>query len=83
MALHLIKREVFDPHWSVKGQRVQAFEKVRLYGLTIIEKAVVDYKNINPTGAREIFINDGLSKNTINTTAAFYKSTKSFLNLFK
>ena len=79
MALHLIKREVFDPHWSVKGQRVQAFEKVRLYGLTIIEKAVVDYKNINPTGAREIFINDGLSKNTIKTTAAFYKSNKKFL----
>ena len=38
MALHLVKREYFQPHWSSKQQQVLAYEKVQLYGLTILEK---------------------------------------------
>ena len=59
-ALHLVKREYFEPHWSKKRQQVIAFEKVSLYGLTIIEKNPVPFSPIDQAQARELFIREGL-----------------------
>ncbi|MEQ8313805.1 MAG: ATP-dependent RNA helicase HrpA [Gammaproteobacteria bacterium] len=60
-ALHLVKREYFDPHWSQKQQQVMAYEKVSLYGLILIEKKPVPFGNIDPEAARKIFINEALA----------------------
>ena len=79
MALHVVKRQVYNPHWSVRNQRVQAFERIRLYGLTIIEKAIVEYSSTNPELAREIFINEGLAKSTLKTTSSFYGENQKVL----
>ena len=43
VAMHLVKRESFDPHWSSKRQEVMAYEKVHLFGLTLVERALVRY----------------------------------------
>lgn len=60
VALHLVKRELFDPHWSRKRQEIMAYEKVHLLGLTLVERALVRYAPLDPVGARALFIRHGL-----------------------
>lgn len=79
MALHLVKREYFEPHWSKKRQQVMAYEKVHLYGLAIIEKSLVSYNKIDPVVARELFISDGLLGEQISSNFGFLKANRDFL----
>ncbi|MDD9957897.1 MAG: ATP-dependent RNA helicase HrpA [Gammaproteobacteria bacterium] len=79
MALHLVKREYFEPHWSKKSQSVMAYEKVHLYGLTIIEKSPVQYAKINSDEAREIFISEGLAAAATDSKLDFIKANGEFL----
>lgn len=67
MALHLVKREYFEPHWSKKRQQVMAYEKVQLYGLVIIEKALLSYRKIDPKVCRQLFIQEGLVAGEVST----------------
>ena len=80
---HLVKREVHSPHWSVRTQSVKAFERVRLYGLTIIEKTRVEYSSVNQEHAHEIFLSEGLSKSAVKTDAAFYKQNQQILEAIR
>ena len=80
MASHLVKREVFDPHWSKTKQVVQAYEKVRLYGLVIIEKALVNFSEYDSRIAREVFIKDGLVQGAVKTRAKFYSHNQKLLS---
>ena len=57
-ALHLVKSEIYEPHWS-KRQQVIAHEKISLLGLTLIEKRVISCRKLDPELARELFINRG------------------------
>ncbi len=59
-AQHLVKRQVFEPHYDSRSGQVMAYEKVTLYGLTLIEKQKVSYSRINPVECREIFIRAAL-----------------------
>ncbi len=59
-ALHLVKREHFNPHWSKKRQQAMVNEKVSLYGLVIIESRAVGLNNIDSKTARELFIREAL-----------------------
>ena len=59
-AKHLVKRHHFEPHFDGKRGQVLAFERVTLYGLTLVEKRRVNYADINPVEAREIFIRGAL-----------------------
>lgn len=79
MALHLVKREYFEPHWSTKNQSVMAYEKVHLHGLTIIEKSLVSFANIDPQKAADIFIREGLAAQGIKSTLAFVNANKELL----
>ncbi|RYY03197.1 MAG: ATP-dependent RNA helicase HrpA [Gammaproteobacteria bacterium] len=55
-AEHLVKRQYFEPHYNSHTGQVMAYEKVSLYGLTLIEKKSVPYAHIDPIVAREVFI---------------------------
>jgi ATP-dependent helicase HrpA len=57
---HLIKSEYYQPHWDKVAGEVYVFERVFLYGLTIVEKRKKRYAPIDPTAARKIFIQEGL-----------------------
>ncbi|MDO3386955.1 ATP-dependent RNA helicase HrpA [Gilvimarinus sp. SDUM040013] len=59
-AKHLVKRNHFEPHYDVKSGQVKAFEKVTLYGLTLVERQRVNYSQINPQECREVFIRSAL-----------------------
>ena len=55
-AEHLVKRQYFEPHYNSNSGQVMAYEKVTLYGLTLIEKKSVPYAHVDPVVAREVFI---------------------------
>lgn len=57
---HLIRRHVFDPHWSKSAGRAQAWERGVLYGLTIWPRRGVAYCGTDPALCRELLIREGL-----------------------
>ncbi|MFT5839462.1 MAG: ATP-dependent helicase HrpA [Flavobacteriales bacterium] len=60
LAQHLIKTEYSEPHWSKKQGVVQAFEKVSLYGLVLVNQRRKNYSQIDPEISRDIFIREAL-----------------------
>jgi ATP-dependent helicase HrpA len=57
LAAHLTNKSYHEPHWSEDAGRVTAYEKVTLFGLTIVPRRRVNFGTINPSEAREIFLN--------------------------
>ncbi|VEG13445.1 ATP-dependent RNA helicase HrpA [Moraxella cuniculi] len=62
-APNLLKYHYFEPHWSKKAGRVRAYAQISLFGLIVVAKELVNYEQIDPTQAREIFIQDALVAN--------------------
>lgn len=56
----LAKRSYSEPHWEKKQGSVVAYERVTLYGVPIVPKRRVQFWNIDPTYARELFIRHAL-----------------------
>ncbi|MCL2876627.1 MAG: ATP-dependent RNA helicase HrpA, partial [Betaproteobacteria bacterium] len=57
---HLIRRHVFEPHWSKSAGCVRAWERGVLYGLVIWPRRGVLYRDVDPALCRELFIREGL-----------------------
>ncbi|MDR0702097.1 MAG: ATP-dependent RNA helicase HrpA [Azoarcus sp.] len=57
---HLIRRQVFEPHWSKNAGSVRAWERGVLYGLTIWPRRGIGYRDTDPALCRELFIREGL-----------------------
>ena len=72
LADHLVKRSYFDPHWNPQTAHVVAFEKVTLYGLTLVAQRPVHYGPIDPRRSREIFI-EALVDGQYQTDAPFMR----------
>ncbi len=71
LARDLVDRHYFDPHWERERAMVSAYERVTLYGITIVPKRRVHYGPINPKEAREIFIRQALVVGDYATPAKF------------
>jgi ATP-dependent helicase HrpA len=67
----LCKKHYFDPHWEKTRAQVSAYERVTLYGLTVVPKRPVYYGAINPREAREIFIRAALVAGEYSIPAPF------------
>ncbi len=57
---HLLRRHVFEPHWSKSVGAVQAWERGTLHGLVLYARRPVAYREIDPALCRELFIREGL-----------------------
>ncbi len=79
VAMHLVKRESFDPHWSRKRQEVMAYEKVHLFGLTLVERSLVRFAPIDPAAARALFIRHGLVGQQVSSEIGFVKHNQRLL----
>ncbi|EGR2845988.1 TPA: ATP-dependent RNA helicase HrpA [Vibrio cholerae] len=79
LAKHLIKRSYSEPHWSKKNAAVMAYEKVMLYGISIVPKRLVNYGTIDPVLSREIFIRSALVEGDWETKHAFFKQNRALL----
>ena len=80
LAPHLVKRSWTDPRWSEPTGHVVAWEKVTLYGLTIVAKRIVHYGPIDPVLSRELFIRHALLDGELKTTADFHRHNGSMLD---
>ena len=68
-AAHLVRRTHHEPFWESRRARVNAWEKVSLYGLEVIPRRKVHYGPINPEFCRETFIHRALVEGDYRTAA--------------
>ena len=76
LARGLTESHYSDPRWDRKMGMVNAWERVSLYGLTIIRKRRVHYGPINPVESREIFIREALANGEFDTRAPFFMANE-------
>ena len=76
LARGLTESHYSDPRWDRKMGMVNAWERVSLYGLTIIPKRRVHYGPIDPKESREIFIREALANGEFDTRAAFFTANE-------
>ncbi|GDY25778.1 ATP-dependent RNA helicase HrpA [Agarivorans sp. Toyoura001] len=79
-AKHLIKKSYSEPHWSTKQQAVMAYESVRLYGVSLVNKRLVNYGRIDPVVAREVFIRSALVEAQWPAKHDFFKQNQQLLD---
>ena len=79
IARQLVSRHYFDPHWEKARAMVAAFERVTLYGLTVVPKRRVHYGPLNPKEAREIFIRQALAAGEYETHAPFFEHNRTLV----
>ncbi|HMM47233.1 MAG TPA: ATP-dependent RNA helicase HrpA [Thiobacillaceae bacterium] len=66
---HLLTRMYLEPRWEKEGARVIAFERVSLYGITLVPRRKVHYGPIDPELSRELFIRGALVAGEYDTRA--------------
>ncbi|MCB1876543.1 MAG: ATP-dependent RNA helicase HrpA [Chromatiales bacterium] len=79
LAGHLVNRNYSEPHWEKRAGQVGAWERVTLYGLTLVARRRVNYGPIEPEAAREIFIREALVNGELNTRAPFFQHNRSLI----
>nr|WP_243651373.1 ATP-dependent RNA helicase HrpA [Thiobaca trueperi] len=76
---HLLQRSYSEPHWQAKSGQVAAFEKVTLFGVTLVAKRRVNYGPINPAESREIFLRFALTEGDFETRAPFWRHNRELI----
>jgi ATP-dependent helicase HrpA len=76
LARGLTQSHYSDPRWDRKPAQVIAWERVSLYGLTVVPKRRVHYGPINPQESREIFIREALANMEFDTRAPFFQANR-------
>ena len=76
LAGHLVKRSYSEPHWQGRRGQAGAYEKVTLFGLTIVPRRRVNYGPIDPVLSRELFLRHGLVDGDFDTRARFWRHNR-------
>ncbi|MDP6445179.1 MAG: ATP-dependent RNA helicase HrpA [Pirellulaceae bacterium] len=76
---HLVKRSFSDPHWSKKAGAAMAYEKVTLFGLTVVAKRRVPLAPLDQEEARRLLVEEGLAEGAVRTSAFFYRQNRRLL----
>lgn len=71
-AEHLVRRQHYEPHYHLRSGQVMAFERITLFGLTLVEKKRVSYGKIDPEVAREVFIRAALVEGQYRGKGGFF-----------
>ncbi|MEI7969818.1 MAG: ATP-dependent RNA helicase HrpA [Betaproteobacteria bacterium] len=79
LAPHLLRRHYFDPHWEKASAQVVAYERVTVYGLTVVPKRRVSYGAIDPVESRRIFIRSALVDGDIQLDAPFMRANRALV----
>ncbi len=80
LAPHLIKREYSEPHWSSKRAQVLAYERVNLFGLSVVAKRLTNYGAIDAVLSRELFIRHALVLGEYRTHGKYAQHNKSLIS---
>ncbi|MEW6591414.1 MAG: ATP-dependent RNA helicase HrpA, partial [Pseudomonadota bacterium] len=76
---HLLTRMYLEPHWEKDGARVVAFERVSLYGITLVPRRKIHYGPIDPVLARELFIRGALVAGDYATDAPWHAHNRALI----
>ncbi len=60
VAGHLLKLQLLEPHWEKKAAEVVALQRATLYGIVVYNNRRVNFGNVDPKAARDIFIRSAL-----------------------
>ncbi len=72
LAEHLVTRTHSEPHWDRAAGSAMAFERVSLFGLTIVPRRKVRLGRVDPVAARRLLIQHGLVERDFDCTAPFF-----------
>ena len=73
-AAHLVRAACNDPHWSRKRGTVVAWEQVTLFGLVLVERRAVTFRDQDPALAHAIFLEQALARCDIQARADFVRA---------
>lgn len=73
LAGNLCSKSWSEPHWDKENQRVTAYEKVTLFGFTLVEKRRVFYGKIDREESNRIFIREALVEGKFESDLPFWK----------
>jgi ATP-dependent helicase HrpA len=76
---HLLTRMFIEPHWEKDGARVAAFERVSLYGITLVPRRKIHYGPIDPVLSRELFIRGALVAGEYDTHAPWFVHNRALI----
>jgi ATP-dependent helicase HrpA len=79
IAGHLIKTQLLEPHWEKKAGEVIALERATLYGIVIYANRRVNFGNVDPAAAREIFIREALVNGEWETRLPFLAANRKLI----
>ncbi len=79
IAGHLLKTQLLDPHWEKKAAEVVALQRATLYGIVVYHNRRVNFGNVDPRAAREIFIRSALVDADWDTTLPFVAHNRRLL----
>ncbi len=79
LAEHLVTKTHSEPHWDRDAGSAMAFEKVSLFGLTIVPRRKVRLGRIDPTLARELLIKQGLIEGEFECNAEFFRHNRALV----
>ncbi|MEO5695642.1 MAG: ATP-dependent RNA helicase HrpA, partial [Burkholderiaceae bacterium] len=79
VAGHLIKKQLLEPHWEKKAGEVVALERATLYGIVIYHNRRVNFGNVDPAAAREIFIREALVAGELETKLPFLAANRKLI----
>jgi ATP-dependent helicase HrpA len=72
----LLKHHYYQPRWHSRRGQVVAYERVNLYGLTLVDKRVVHYGPISVAESRELMIREGLVPGNFRQFPKFLKHNR-------
>ena len=79
IAGHIIKTQLLEPHWEKKAAEVIALERATLYGIVIYSNRRVNFGNVDPVAAREIFIREALVAGEWDTKLPFVAANRKLI----
>ena len=79
VAGHLLKTQLLEPHWEKKAAEVVALQRATLYGLVVYNNRRVNFGNVDPRAAREIFIRSALVEDDWDSALPFISHNRKLL----
>jgi ATP-dependent helicase HrpA len=76
---HLVRRSYFEPYWDARRAQVWGYERLTLYGLTLVPRRRVRYATVDPAEARAIFIQSALVEGRYHTDAPFARHNRALI----
>jgi ATP-dependent helicase HrpA len=76
---HLVRRHHYDPHWERRAARGAVYERVTLFGLTLSTGRRIPLEQVDPKGARELFIRHALVRMEYDSRAPFLQANRQLL----